>query len=468
MLLRLGHGVLVVLLACLMLLAQRHTLGTCIEGTPLGLNRRAAAPPNGAPPMTAIICELPERPYVVDDTNSANNLVRQLVACKGKHIDVEWHETVRIDHTLVVSDGQSLQIWSKSASSRAVIDGQHKIRLLRVGTGGKVQLRDMVLQHGHYVKGGAIMVAKGGLLTVDACAFQFNGVGNAQATKLNRQVIKSGGAIYNQGTLLCRSSNFTRNGAAGGAVYNHNATMTIYNSVFTVNLAQGQCHRGYCVSDIGARTATQALTSSVFLLPCPLVTGCVSCGNIGRSSSLTSDIRFGYAVIIANRMFAVHTAVGGAIFNGGDTDMTVADSVFTNNRVKRGAIYTQRGANMTVANSSFANNDADCGAICNRGGANMTVAQSLFAYNGAYCGAIYIQGGANMTVANSSFANNTANDAEHHTRHQLLERWEPGKQQHSIASVSALLNPAPQAAAAAALAAAVIDLAESDIRHWRP
>ncbi|KAG5179889.1 hypothetical protein JKP88DRAFT_241851 [Tribonema minus] len=184
-------AVVAVVIACLVLLAQGHSLG--LEDVPLRVRQRAAAPPRGAPgPVGAIVCKLPKEPYIANSTKTANNLARHLAECDGTHIDVKWHGTVRLDDTLVIGAGQSLRIWSKSASIPAVIDGQHKIILPRVGTGG---------------------------------------FGDVHADNAY------GGAIYSEGTLVCRSLRFAGNRASGGAIYNQNGTMMVTNSSFAGNKA---------------------------------------------------------------------------------------------------------------------------------------------------------------------------------------------------------------------------------------
>jgi predicted outer membrane repeat protein len=142
----------------------------------------------------------------------------------------------------------------------------------------------------------------------------------------------------------------------------------------------------------------------------------------GKSSAGAGITNGGTLTIVDSLFLGNHTEFdptvsgqgdGGAIYNGGAADLTIANSVFTDNTGARGGgIYC--GGTMTVLNSTFLSNSAlsesgDGGAIfenCDLTIANSTFSSNFAAHNG---GALLTDNDLNpVVIFNSTFYSNTA------------------------------------------------------------
>ena len=175
-----------------------------------------------------------------------------------------------------------------------------------------------------------------------------------------------GGAIYNGGGLSIVNSAFSHNSAngLGGAVYNF-GILSISDSVFSHNSANG----------------------------------------------LGGAIYNGGGLSISDSVFSHNSAngLGGAILNGGDSELSISDSAFSNNSTDKhgGAVYSF--GILSMANSSFSDNSAGRGgAIFNGGDSELSISASAFSNNSAsgFSGAIENWG--ELSIANSTFSGNSA------------------------------------------------------------
>lgn len=183
----------------------------------------------------------------------------------------------------------------------------------------------------------------------------------------------AGGAIYTQGSLgtTIVGSTFTSNRAAnGGAVGALFGDLSIYNSQFSSNQAEG--------------SGANYISSS-----CHVGNG--ESGNGGNGGAVVIDGSENYAVNVCGSTFTSNSAgsgaLGGAIFrtpNGATQTTTIDRSSFTGNTAPKGGALYFHNSNLIVTASTLSGNTATSG-----GGA-------LFA------------DGTTLTFTNDTFTNNIA------------------------------------------------------------
>ena len=242
----------------------------------------------------------------------------------------------------------------------AIIDAQNNNRILYVGTAANVLIENVKMINGYTSadESGAL-IGNSGNLTIKNCTL-------ADSTSS-----KNGGAIYNAGYLTVTDSTFENNKASqnGGAIFTQNGgtktpTLTISNSAFTANSANGNSNFGGGAVYVQSAAAGVSISNSNFTsnsverygggaieivnTNAATITGCNFIGNSAKGED--SDSNYG----------------GGAIsFIGAYSDkketLTVTDSLFEQNTVDGlggGAIYV-RTATVNVANSVLVSNYDD-------------------------------------------------------------------------------------------------------------
>jgi len=198
---------------------------------------------------------------------------------------------------------------------------------------------------------------------------------NALTIANGRNTVTSGGGLANNGgTVTITNSTFTNNIAngIGGGLANNGGTVTITNSTFTNNFATGS---GGGLLNSGG---TVTITNSTF----------AKNGSAGSSGGLLNS---GGTVTITNSTFANNSSngTGGGLSNGGT--VTITNSTFANNSSSAAGGGLSNGGTVTITNSTFANNHASNtgGGLLNSG--TVTITNSTFANNSA------VEGGGNCS-----------------------------------------------------------------------
>lgn len=124
---------------------------------------------------------------VVATSTEAVELAEAL-GCSGQvHINVNWHGRVKLEHTLVLGNGSSLNI---TGSDEAIIDGADAIQLFTVNNGAMLSIRDATLQNGRSTAfAGGILAINSSLEIID-CSFMGNlgFYGGESHTRLQRMI----------------------------------------------------------------------------------------------------------------------------------------------------------------------------------------------------------------------------------------------------------------------------------------
>ncbi len=310
--------------------------------------------------------------------------------------------------------------------SNITFDGNNATRIFNVNSSGIFTLQNTTLTqgNGNSGSGGAITVANGGSLTVNAVEFSNN---NADT---------NGGAIDSSGTLSIQNSVFQSNSAQrdGGAIYqSSNFSMTIENTAFIDNSAGNDSGyvdgSGGAIYHNGAFSAPSSITAAYFFnnqvqnATSADGGGAIYHGNLGVLA-ITASAFFGNTV-------TGDDARGGAIYNnsGDDFALTINYSHF-------GELFNlpippippilgfdvlaaigANGAGNSVTGASDAT--AGGGAIFNNGYLLMNgvslIANSSSNHGGAFMNTRTTPDpfpqplGQQVIISNSTFANNTAN-----------------------------------------------------------
>lgn len=156
------------------------------------------------PEVSACIPGMPRR-WVVETAADAI-LLAEGVLCSGGIFEVEWRGYVSVGKTIYAINGTVLDV---TGVSDAVADGGGTTQLFSIFN-GSLNVRDLLLNDGAGVHGGAIIAAERSAVTLAGVAFTYN-----VATYF-------GGAVYVDNSFLELESNsiFTGNSAThGGAMY---------------------------------------------------------------------------------------------------------------------------------------------------------------------------------------------------------------------------------------------------------
>lgn len=232
-----------------------------------------------------------------------------------------------------------------------------------------------------------------------------------------------GGAIWNEGTLTVDDGSFEGNTAttAAGAIYNAaDAKLTVDGVTFANNSSAK-------AGAINNYDGTVAISDSTFK-------GNDAGKSMGGAVTNTSGSASGKSIItITGSTFEDNKAGnGGAVWNGSDGKVEIADSTFKGNTAVAEGGLGQGGAitnadEMTITGGSFANNTANYsgGAIYNDANAagsqtSLTIDGTTFTGNSVTAdfkttnndniagGAIFNDTGAKLDVKNATFTDNTS------------------------------------------------------------
>ena len=222
-----------------------------------------------------------------------------------------------------------------------------------------------------------------------------------------------GGVIYNFGILSISDSVFSHNSAdrLGGAIYNGGG-LSIVNSVFSHNSANGL---GGAVYNFGILSMANSSFSdnSANGLGGAILNGGDSELSISDSAfSNNSTDKHGGAVYnfgilsMANSSFSDNSAGrGGAIFNGGDSELSISDSAFSNNSASGFSGAIENWGELSIANSTFSGNSAvKGGAILNRRDRKLSITSSTFSHNSAVMDGGAIDNRGELSIVNSIIA----------------------------------------------------------------
>jgi hypothetical protein len=289
------------------------------------------------------------------------------------------------------------------AHGQLTVSGGGTSRVFEVEDNATVTINDLTVTDGYTVgdSGGGMLVDAGSTLNLDRVVLSGNRAlaGNAGALG------GSGGGIENTGTLTVTDSTFTENvaslsaivvGSQGGAIDSSGPSLTVINSAFTSNKADGT-PTGAGAGDGGAINAngsTVTITNSTFSgnealgrtanggaisIEGPLTATSTYDGN----TTITGSSFFGNQAIGANGANDFTNefggqALGGAVFTDSALTMIV-DSAFTNNLAK-GGDQGNNNSGVTDQDTNGFVGLATGGGICNQG-ASLTVTNSLFTGN---------------------------------------------------------------------------------------
>jgi len=202
-------------------------------------------------------------------------------------------------------------------------------------------------------------------------------------------------------TIADGQNSASKGDGGGGGIYNNGGTLTVTNSTFCGNAADGF---GGAIYNTGTLTVTNSTFASNY----------ASTGGAINNGESHGGILVGGTLAVTNSTFSGNSAdVGGAIENDGP--LTVTNSTFSGNSADAdggggiGNYYNM----LTVTNCTFSGNSANSlasgygfgGAILNYG--PLTVTNSTFSGNGASVGGGIYQGGT-LTVINTILANSTS------------------------------------------------------------
>ena len=312
------------------------------------------------------------------------------------------------------------------APSISVIDGQLADRIFDINGGLNVTIKSLTLQNGSTTAGGAIYMnsGTGGALNLTNMVIKNNSallgggvfVGDGNSLTLNSDTFSGnlaasggGGAVaYYGSSLTINSSTFTSNGSGsdGGAVYYNTddtgaLTLSVAYSTFTNNVCVASGGGIYVDTEVERIHAPQVFTT-------------------------TEVTTSGLAFTVTHSTFTGNTddGDGGAIaLANGNAQAVVSfsHSNFTRNTADNdgGGAYLDDIESLTVTGCNFTGNrstDADGGGIYARvnSGGFTSISGSSFTGNSAYSsgGGVYTDATSTLTVTQSTFTGNTAyNDA---------------------------------------------------------
>ena len=267
-------------------------------------------------------------------------------ASAGDTVEFGLDGTITLDSVLgeiVINKNLTIDGRDGLIHNQTIVSGNNLTRVFNV-TSGTVTIQDLVIKDGRTDQspgGGGIL--NDGSLTLDNVA-----VANCTA------YFKSGGGIYNRGTLLVTDSlitlNFTQGGYVGAGIQNEAVSgAAVLNMQDTeVSRNQSESHGGGVSSFAGQVTLTR----------------CTFDRNETGSGSLNGGALYlAYDEIMINDCtFSDNVAdgYGGAIYATYPASFTISGTTFTGNSSGRngGAIWQQYG-NLSVINSTFTGNTAD-------------------------------------------------------------------------------------------------------------
>jgi predicted outer membrane repeat protein len=275
-------------------------------------------------------------------------------------------------------------------AATTIIDGTNSLNVFTVGTGIRLTLSNLTVERGvGYTGGGG--VDNSGTLTVNNSIFSLN-------------TASTGGAILNTGMAIISNTTFNGNSpyffgrsASCGAIDNRSA-MTITTSTFNTNYANNNFTSGGAICNGG----TLAIADSTF----------INNSSEGNNAGYGGAI-FTYAgtLTVTNSTFSANAATtsGGAIYSEGGT-VQISNSTFGNNpeTIGGGGALSNAGSSVLIQNSIVANsaNGGNCAGTITSEGYNLSSDSSCqFSSTGDLnnkspkLGALYKNGGPTETMA---------------------------------------------------------------------
>jgi len=350
------------------------------------------------PPGTTFVDSL------ADDTNPGHCTLREAInlangapgtgSCGpfGGTIAFSVTGTITLASTLPTILG-NLTIIGPTGSPGITIDGGGTVRLMQVAAGAMVNLEFLTLTNGSVagtssapdqvggaiVNHGTLTIVYGTVSNNQAAGYSMLGGGSAR-----------GGAIWSDATLSISNSSFSTNTAQGrvggegdgGAIWSQ-GTLAIANTTFSSNQAIG----GY----FNASGSGGAIWSTgPFTLIGSSVSGNIATGRFWERGGAVGG-----------------NGEGGGIWNGGP--LTIINSTLSDNIVNAtsaaalgGAVYNL--AALSIAGSTFSNNAGPSGGALFNGG-TLTIANSTFANHKTSSDAAVANQGT-LAITNSTFSNN--------------------------------------------------------------
>jgi len=316
----------------------------------------------------------------------------------------------------IVGDGQTSTIVTATSSGsmftitmdeygfrRATLTGTIPGNVFTINPGITVSISNLTLKNGSAVQGGAIY--NNGNLSIANCTLTGNSVYQSdiyatyQYTYL--YTFYRGGAIYNTGILSIADCTFTDNCASssGGAIYNNGTLVSVSNCTFTNNTAvRGD---GGAICNFGTITSVSG---------CSFTNNTAGDGGAICNGPVTNGFGIYSTLNATNCTFTGNTAAtgwGGAILNGDAATLNLSKCSFTHNTAATGGSIYSWGP-LTVNECTFMNNTADSSAaIFNRKNATLTGCTFLNNKSTRYSGGALCNSG-NMNITGCVFKNNSA------------------------------------------------------------
>ena len=152
------------------------------------------------------------------------------------------HGTITLSREMMVTDGVTID---GPGADRLSISGNNSSRVFEIAASQSVSINGLTITDGHEVagSGGGILIDAGATLNLDEVVVTDN-----QATADSMGNFGSGGGIENLGTLTVKESSFINNvaslssvspGSEGGAIDSSGPALTVANSTFANNQADG-------------------------------------------------------------------------------------------------------------------------------------------------------------------------------------------------------------------------------------
>ena len=271
-----------------------------------------------------------------------------------------------------------------------------------IDNAGELDVTNSAFQNNLADRGGAIYNAEE--LSISDSTFSDNSaeyggaIGSAEELSISDSTFSdnsavSGGAIYNWEELDVTNSTFSDNSAsgAGGAIANGgDGELSISDSTFSDNSAGKSGGAIYNWEELDVTNSTFSRNSAE------------------GGGAIFNEEELG----ISASAFSGNSAEGGgAIVNGGDGELSISSSTFSDNSASEagGAIANDKDGELSITNSTFSGNSADWGgAIYNW--EELDVTSSTFSDNSAAegGGAIFNDKDGELSTINNTFSDNSA------------------------------------------------------------
>ena len=253
---------------------------------------------------------------------------------------------------------------------------------------GELSIMGCGLEENASSRGAAIYANHDSKISISKSAFRRNSV---------RGKFSYGGAIHSGGDLTVEESVFEHNvaGSDGGAIYNDESKMSIFDCELSDNVASD--HGGAVYANGGESD----IAKSTFR------------GNEARNEgggvyNEKGMLNISYCEFAYNGAMLTYKSVGGALYNH-EGEMNIRSSVISNNSARQGGGLYNLDGKLDISDSTLTGNDAwDGGALYGEGG-ELSICGSDLSGNDAYSwgGAIY-KTDCRLTIYDSTLLKNTA------------------------------------------------------------